>query len=167
MKQRAPGVATVVVLVLVMAASGVTAPQTTLEFWTISLQPFFTDYVNGLVAGYRRANPGVQVKWVDVQFQAVEQKLLAAIAGGVPPDVVNLNVEFTSRIAERGALVDMDAAVPAADRAKYFEGLWSSGGSKAGSYGTTWYISPPVLIYNADLFKKAGLNVLAPPVTGD
>src|SRR5256885_9525505 len=50
------------------------SPQTTLEFWTISLQPFFTDYVNGLVAGYRRANPGVQVKWVDVQFQAVEQK---------------------------------------------------------------------------------------------
>src|SRR2546425_4482734 len=120
MKQWAPGVAAVVALVLVMAVSGVTAPQTTLEFWTISLQPFFTDYVNGLVAGYRRANPGVQVKWVDVQFQAVEQKLLAAIAGGIPPDVVNLNVEFTSRIAERGALVDMDAAVPAADPAKYF-----------------------------------------------
>ena len=167
MKQWAAGVAAVVALVLVMAVSGVTAPQTTLEFWTISLQPFFTDYVNGLVAGYRRANPGVQVKWVDVQFQAVEQKLLAAIAGGVPPDVVNLNVEFTSRIAERGALVDMDAAVPAADRAKYFEGLWSSGRFKGRSYGIPWYIAPPVLIYNGELFKKAGLNVLTPPATED
>src|SRR5256885_14774390 len=63
-----------IAIVLVTAMNGVAAPQTTLEFWTISLQPFFTDYVNGLVAGYRRANPGVQVKWVDVQFQAVEQK---------------------------------------------------------------------------------------------
>src|SRR3989442_12818796 len=127
MKQWAPGVAAVVALVLVMAVSGVTAPQTTLEFWTISLQPFFTDYVNGLVAGYRRANPGVQVKWVDVQFQAVEQKLLAAIAGGVPPDVVNLNVEFTSRIAERGALVDMDAAGAGGGRGNHLLGLWGSG----------------------------------------
>lgn len=141
------------------------APQTTLEFWTISLQPFFTDYVNGLVAGYQRANPGVQVKWVDVQFQAIEQKLLAAIAGGVPPDVANLNVEFTGRVAERGALLDMDAAVPAADRAKYFEGLWASGRFKGRSYGIPWYIAPPVLIYNSELFKKAGLNPLDPPAT--
>src|SRR5437879_1179453 len=103
-----------IAIVLVTAMNGVAAPQTTLEFWTISLQPFFTDYVNGLVAGYRRANPGVQVKWVDVQFQAVEQKLLAAIAGGVPPDVVNLNVEFTSRIAARGAVVDVEPGAPAA-----------------------------------------------------
>src|SRR5256712_13479344 len=103
MKQWAAGVAAVVALVLVMAVSGVTAPQTTLEFWTISLQPFFTDYVNGLVAGYRRANPGVQVKWVAVQFQAVEQKQLSAVSGGVPPDVVNLHVEFTFRIPVAGA----------------------------------------------------------------
>src|SRR2546422_7880228 len=86
-----------ITIVLVVAASGAAAPQTTLEFWTISLQPFFTDYVNGLIAGYQRGNPGVRIKWVDVQFQAVEQKLLAAIAGGVPPDVVNLNVGVTVR----------------------------------------------------------------------
>ncbi len=151
--------------VLIMTATGLAAPQTTLEFWTISLQPFFTDYVNGLVAGYQRANPGVQIKWVDVQFQAIEQKLLAAIAGGVPPDVANLNVEFTARVAERGALLDMDAAVPAADRAKYFEGLWASGRFKGRSYGIPWYIAPPVLVYNSELFKKAGLNPLDPPAT--
>src|SRR5947209_8850337 len=154
MKQWAAGVAAVVALVLVMAVSGVTAPQTTLEFWTISLQPFFTDYVNGLVAGYQRANPGVQIKWVDVQFQAVEQKLLAAVAGGVPPDVVNLNVEFMTRIAERGALADMDVLVPAADRTSYFEGLWSWGRYRGRTYGITWYIAPPVLIYKSKLFKK-------------
>ncbi len=159
-----PGIAAAAV-VLIMAATGLGAPQTTLEFWTISLQPFFTDYVNGLTAGYQRANPGVRIKWVDVQFQAVEQKLLAAIAGGVPPDVVNLNVEFTARIAERGALLDMDAAVPAADRAKYFEGLWTSSRFRGRSYGIPWYIAPPVLIYNSELFKMAGLNARHPPAS--
>jgi putative chitobiose transport system substrate-binding protein len=158
-------VTVVVAAVLVAAESGFAAPQTTLEFWTISLQPFFTDYVHGLVAGYQRTNPGVEVKWVDVQIQAIEQKLLAAIAGGVPPDVVNLNVEFTARIAERGALVDMDTAVPAVDQARYFAGLWASGRFKARSYSVPWYIAPPVLIYNTELFTKAGLNPRDPPST--
>ena len=153
-------------IVLVMTVAGLTAPQTTtLEFWTISLQPFFTDYVNGLIADYQRANPGVQIKWVDVQFQAIEQKLLAAIAGGVPPDVVNLNVEFTVRIAEKGALLDLDGAVPAADRARYFEGLWGGTRFRGRAYGIPWYIAPPVLFFNSDLFKKAGLNTLNPPDT--
>lgn len=156
-----------IVIVLAAAGSGVAAPQTTLEFWTISLQPFFTDYVNGMINDYQRANPGVQVKWVDVQMQAIEQKLLAAIAGGVPPDVVNLNVEFTVRIAEKGALLDLDSAVPAAERAKYFEGLWAGGRFRGRSYGIPWYIAPPVLFFNSDLFKKAGLDALTPPDSED
>lgn len=167
MRSRAArGIALATAIVLVMTAAGLSAPRpTTLEFWTISLQPFFTDYVNRLIAGYQRANPGVQVKWVDVQFQAVEQKLLAAIAGGVPPDVVNLNVEFTVRIAEKGALADMDAAVPAADRARYFEGLWASTRFRGRAFGVPWYIAPPVLFYNTDLFKRAGLDTMKPPAT--
>ncbi len=145
-----------------LAAAG---PQVPLEFWTISLQPFFTDYINGLTAAYGRAHPGVKINWVDVQLQAVEQKLLAAIAGGVAPDVVNLNVEFTVRIAEKNALIDLDGAVPSDERAKYFEGLWTSSRFKGRTFGVPWYIAPPVLIYNVEIFKKAGLNPLDPPST--
>lgn len=154
-----------VALVALMTASVPAAPRTTLEFWTISLQPFFTDYVNRMVAAYENANPAVDVKWVDVQFQAIEQKLLAAIAGGVAPDVVNLNAEFTVRMAERGALLDMDGAVPAAGRATYFEGLWTSSRYRGRTYGIPWYIAPPVLLYNTDLYKKAGLDPLRAPDT--
>lgn len=154
-----------VAALVTLAGAVPAAPRTTLEFWTISLQPFFTAYMDGLIARYERANPGVDVRWVDVQFQAVEQKLLAAVAGGVPPDVVNLNVEFTVHIAERGALLDMDAAVSAGQRAAYFEGLWTSSRFRGRSYGIPWYIAPPVLIYNTELFQKAGLNPATPPAS--
>lgn len=155
----------VAALVLAITPFGIAAPRTTLEFWTISLQPFFTNYVNGITREYQRANPGVQIKWVDVQMQAIEQKLLAAIAGGVAPDVVNLNVEFTVRIAEKGALLDLDAAVPAAERAKYFDGLWAGGRYRGRAYGIPWYIAPPVLFFNTDLFQKAGLDTTKPPAS--
>ncbi|HXF82418.1 MAG TPA: sugar ABC transporter substrate-binding protein [bacterium] len=162
--RAARAVVVAVTAVGVLAAGGLSAPQpATLEFWTISLQPFFTAYVNRLIADYERAAPGVKIKWVDVQFQAIEQKLLAAIAGGVSPDVVNLNVEFAVRIAEKGALLDLDAAVPAADRARYFEGLWASTRFRGRASGLPWYIAPPVLFYNSEIFKRAGLDPLRPP----
>ena len=101
-----------VLLALVLAASLAVggcarAPKgpVTIEFWTISLRPLFDDYMNGLITEYERTHPGVKINWVDVQFQALEQKLLSAIAGGVAPDVVNLNTEMTVRLAMKKALV--------------------------------------------------------------
>lgn len=158
--------ALVAVFLLAMAgAPGFGATPVTLEFWTISLQPFFTAYINSLIADYEKANPGVKIHWVDIQFQAMEQKLLAAIAGGVAPDVVNLNIEFTTRIAEKGALADLDALITSTERQKYFEGFWASSRFRGHSYGIPWYVAPAVVVYNVDLFRKAGLNPQTPPAT--
>ncbi|MDR7522970.1 MAG: sugar ABC transporter substrate-binding protein [Armatimonadota bacterium] len=156
----------VTLLVLPLAPGrGIGAPSISIEFWTISLQPFFTDYINGMVAAYERAHPGVRIRWVDVQFGAIEQKLLAALAGGVAPDVVNLNTEMTVRLAERSALVDMDAAVPAAARGRYFDGLWRSTQVRGRTYGIPWYVVPNVIAYNTALYRRAGLNPSQPPQT--
>ena len=157
----------VAVLLLLSFTPAAAAPEVTLEFWTISLQPFFTDYVHGMVAAYERGHPGVKIRWVDVQFAAIEQKLLASLAGRVAPDVVNLNTEMAIRMAEQGVLVDMDTAVPAAERRRYFDGLWASARLRGRTYGIPWYVAPNVLAYNADLYKKAGLNPLDPPATED
>jgi putative chitobiose transport system substrate-binding protein len=154
-------------VLLAAGGGGTAAPSVSLEFWTISLQPFFNDYVNNLIAAYQQANPGVRVRWVDVQFQAVEQRLLAALAGGVAPDVVNLNTEMTVRLAQRNALVDMDAAVPAPARGRYFEGLWRSTQVGGRTYGIPWYVTPSVVAYNAAIYRRAGLNPGEPPKTED
>lgn len=155
----------VVARALTFAPGGHAAPATALEFWTISLQPFFTGYVNGVIEAYERAHPGVKIRWVDVQFGAIEQKLLAALAGGVAPDVVNLNTEMTIRLAERNALVDLDAAVAADARARYFEGMWRSTQYRGRSYGIPWYVAPNVIAYNAAIYRRAGLNPNDPPTT--
>src|SRR5579884_2576248 len=155
------------IALLVGAGAAAAAPQTSIEFWTISLQPFFTAYVQRLIDTYERAHPGVRVRWIDVQPQAIDQKLLAAIAGGVAPDVVNLNTEGTIRMAEVHALVDMDAAVPAAARGRYFPNIWASTRLDGRAYGIPWYVVPDVLAYNRALFRRAGLDPARPPATED
>ncbi len=156
-----------VLLLLMILSTATAAPEVTLEFWTISLQPFFTEYTTGMVSTYLRSHPGVRIRWVDVQFAAVEQKFLASLAGGVVPDVVNLNTEMVLRFAEQGVLVDMDTAVPAEIRQRYFEGLWASARYRGRNYGLPWYVAPNVLAYNAGLYRKAGLDPLDPPTTED
>ncbi len=138
-----------------------------LEFWTISLQPDSTAYLHGVIGRYEHAHPGVRVRWIDLQMQALEQKLLAAIAGGVPPDVVNLNTEITVRMAQAHALVDMDAAVPLSARARYFPNIWASLRIEGRAYGLPWYVEPDVLAYNQTLFRRAGLDPSHPPASMD
>jgi len=154
-----------VLVLLLSSGAWASPPRARIEFWTISLQPFFTGYVQGLIAGYERAHPDVQIRWIDVPPQTIEQKLLAAIAGGVGPEVVNLNTEGTLRMAEARALVDMDGAVPPAARGRYFPNIWSSTRSGGAAYGIPWYVVPNVLAYNRALFRRAGLDPARPPAS--
>jgi putative chitobiose transport system substrate-binding protein len=159
---------TAAIVALLAGAGAVSAaPRVPLEFWTISLQPLGTASIEGMIARYEAVHPGVQVRWIDIQLQALAEKLLAAIAGGIPPDVVNLNTETTIRMAQARALVDMDAAVPASVRARYFPNIWASLRVGGRAYGVPWYVEPDVLAYNRDLFRRAGLNPAHPPATMD
>ena len=129
-----------------------------IEFWTMQLQPTFTDYMNGVIADYEKENPNVKIKWVDIPWDDMEKKILSAVASNTAPDVVNLNTQFASQLAELDALVDMDEAVPAEIREKYFEGIWNSNSFGGKVFGIPWYLSSQVAMYNKDIFKEAGLS---------
>lgn len=140
---------------------------TTLKFWTISLKPTFDDYVNGMIATYEEANPGVTIEWVDIPGDQIEQQLLTAIAGGDVPDVVNLNTDLTLQVSATNPdiLVNTTEAVPSEVREQYFEGLWNSTTYGEATYGIPWYATVRVVLYNKQIFEEAG--VTEPPQTYD
>lgn len=139
----------------------------TLEFWTISLSPNFDDYINGRVKKFEEANPGVTVKWTDLPYDAMEQKLLASIAGGNAPDVVNLNTGMTMTLAGKNALVDMNAEATEEQRSIYFENLYNSAKLGDSVYAFPWYYGLNAFMYNKELYEKAGLDPNKPPTTWD
>jgi len=136
-----------------------------LEFWTISLHPTYDDYIQDLVKGFEATHPQVKLEWVDVPIDVVMQKLMASIAGGVPPDLVNLNSTYAMVLAQNNALVNMDQEVSAADRERYFPGLWRAAYYEGSNYAIPWYVSTPVLMYNRDIFRRAGLADRPAPST--
>lgn len=136
-----------------------------IEFWTISLQPAYNDYINGLIDEFQKENPHVVIEWVDVPINVMRQKLMAAIAGGVPPDVVNLNSELAQVMAQNKALASMDRMVQQEDKDLYFEGLWNAAVYQGENYAIPWYVTTRIVIYNREIFEKAGIDPNSPPRT--
>lgn len=134
------------------------ADPVTVEFWTISLQPTFTDFFNGLIADYQTANSNVTVKWVDLPYDSIQQKLITSSAGGASPDVVNLNTQMALSLAGKGALVDLNKEATEEQRSIYLESLYNSAKIGDSVYAFPWYASPSIMVYNKALFEQAGLT---------
>lgn len=145
------------------AVNSQTQNSTALEFWTMQLQPQFTEYFNQTIANFEKENPTVKVRWVDVPWSAMESKILGAVSAKTAPDVVNLNPDFASLLAGRSAWLDLDARIPEQVRSTYLPNIWKSGVLDGKSFGIPWYLTTGVTIYNTDLLKKAG--IAKPPTT--
>ena len=107
---------------------------------------------------------------VESQFQGAYadliQKLLAGLAAGTVPDVVLLDSPFVVLFAKDGVLVPLDDLV-AKDRsgfklADYIPGLLQDGYYDKKLYAVPFMRSTPLLYYNAEMFKEAGLPDRAP-----
>jgi putative chitobiose transport system substrate-binding protein len=130
----------------------------TIEFWTMQLQPQFTDYFKKLIANFESQNQGIKINWIDVPWAAMENKILTAVSAKTPPDVVNLNPGFASQLAGRNAWLDLDAKVSKDVRSSYLPNIWESSTLNGKSFGIPWYLTTRLTIYNTDLLKQAGIN---------
>ena len=122
-----------------------------------------------LIAEFEAANPNIKVEGVGVSSSDLTSRVQADVAAGRIPDVVQMvfsDLEFTVDNLGAAGLEDI---VPAEELKAHFEGM-SPNGLKLGvlngkNYGLAYTFSTPVLFYNADLFRQAGLDSENPPKT--
>lgn len=139
-----------------------------LEFWTMQLQPEFTDYFQNLITEFETTRPELTVRWVDVPWNAMESKILTAVSAGTAPDVVNLNPSFASQLASRQAWLDLTPLMDPSLRDRYLPKIWNASTIQASdgttqSFGIPWYLTSRIAIYNPDVLQAAG--VASPPKT--
>ena len=137
------------------AAEGETAE---LQFWTISLQPKFTDFFNDLIKDYEKAHKNITIKWTDLPIATIQQKLITSAAGGTSPDVVNLNTPMALTMGGKKALVDLNSNASKEQREIYIPSLYDAAKSGDAVYAFPWYASPRIMAYSKTLFQKAGIT---------
>lgn len=133
----------------------VQSDKTEVVFWTLQMSNF-SDYINGIISEYETTHPNIKIKWIDVPFSEGEKRTLASILSNNPPDLVNLNPDFSSILAQKGAL----EYIPEEKLTEFNKDIVDSLKYNGKLFAIPWYATSAVTIYNKSLFKKSGLKQL-------
>lgn len=127
--------------------------RTEVVVWTLQMGSF-SDYMNGIIKEYEAQNPNIKIKWIDVPFSEGEKRTLASILSNNPPDLVNLNPDFSAILAQKGALEEIQE-----DKLSEFnQDVVTSLKYNGKLYAIPWYATSAVTIYNKNLFNKSGIS---------
>lgn len=123
-------------------------------FWTLQMNDF-APYINGVIKDFETENPNIKIKWVDVPFSEGEKRTLASVLSDNPPDLVNLNPDFSSTLAHKGALYEISQSKTLQFNQEILNSLKTNGKI----YSIPWYATSAITIYNKVLINKAGIQV--------
>ncbi len=120
-----------------------------------------------LIPAFEAAHPGVHVKYVDIPYDSLLQKLTTSAAGGELPDLVRADLGWVPQFAKLGVLVPLSDAM---SDFKTFADATYPGSLSTNLYGGKYWGLPldtntRVLVTSQAALDKAGLT--APPKTFD
>lgn len=144
-----------------------TQAQTTLTFWHSFGD---NDAMTTLLQRFNESHADVQVKGVDVgDYSEMVTRLQAAVVSRRVPDVVQLEITRYGIFADRGVLLPLDnlTSRPDFNVADLIPGIWEAAQYQGTPYVIPFNNSVPVMYYNKDLFREAGLDPETPPATWD
>lgn len=118
-------------------------------FWTLQMSDF-APYMNKVIKEFEAQNPQIKIKWVDVPFSEGEKRTLASVLSDNPPDLINLNPDFSALLAQRGALYEINDEYASQFNKEIINSLKYNGKL----YSLPWYATSAVTIYNKELLEN-------------
>lgn len=157
-------------LLLMVSAAAAQDEQITIEYWNINTETFGGPQVTALIESFNAANPNITVEarafanYVDV-VQTVE----ASIAGGNPPDVVQIAYPYLNYIGNNLPFVPVSQMAEQFGSDEYLaqfpQNILDIPVVNGEMIGMAYSLSNPLVYYNADLMAEAGLDPDNPPRT--
>lgn len=160
-------VAALLTVVAVLMA-GVQA-QTVISFARLSSQAH-NAYLDPIIAAFEAANPDIKVENVESAgdgYEGLAQTALLGLASGNPPDLVQVGFTLLPTLVASGGPIALDALMEASgfDPSSLKPGMLQLGQLGGSNYIMPIGISTPIMYYNLDLFRAAGLDPESPPTT--
>ncbi len=118
-------------------------------FWTLQMSDFST-YIKNVISDFEKQNPTIKIKWIDVPFSEGEKRTLASVLSDNPPDLVNLNPDFSATLAQKQALWE----IPSDSTVQFNKEILNSLKVNGKLYSIPWYATSAVTIYNKNLITR-------------
>ena len=144
----------IIIITIILIITGIffifKKPNTNDEvvFWTLQMSDF-APYINGVISDFEKENPDIKIKWVDVPFSEGEKRTLASVLSDNPPDLVNLNPDFSATLAHKGALWKIQKS----ELSQFNEEILKSLETDGKMFSIPWYATSAITIYNKDLMS--------------
>jgi len=118
--------------------------------------------VEKILRPFLAKHPGVEIEVVPLDWGSAWQKITAAAAANVAPDVCQLGSTWVGAIAGMGALEDVSDKVAELGGSKSFvPSAWSTSGLENSDaiVAIPWIVDVRAMYYRTDVFEKLGLTV--------
>lgn len=146
---------------IIVTATPVSQEPVTITYFTFSAAPDHLEDLDDMIAVFEAENPLINIEVETAAWGDYFTLLQTKIAGGVAPDVFELNYENFVSFASKGVLRDLTAL--AATDESYDADIFYPRAMNAFNYGGMQLglpetFSTVVLFYNQDLFDAAGVG---------
>jgi arabinogalactan oligomer/maltooligosaccharide transport system substrate-binding protein len=131
----------------------------TITWWDTSNATNEAPTYKALVKEFEAANKDIKVKYVNVPFDQAQNKFDTAAGSKGAPDILRSEVGWTPAFAKKGFFLPLDGTEALADQAKFKSNLLEQAKYEGKTYGVPFTTDTLALVYNKELFAKAGVDV--------
>ena len=142
----------IILSAIFLTGCGMKDTNKNVTFWTLQMGDF-APYIQEIITSYENSHPDIKIKWIDVPFSEGEKRTLAAVMTDCPPDLINLNPDFSAILAQKGTLEEIQPSKLESFTPEVVEALKHNGKI----YSIPWYATSAITIYNKELLKQAGI----------
>ena len=121
--------------------------------------------VEGIIADFESANPGINVNAVPVGFSDILNQLTVMYNSGDAPDLAQAAGPNITMLALMGALASADKVFPKDFQNDLVKSAYDLTMVEGTHYGIPWAPGPDGLWFHKDLMRQAGLDPNKPPET--
>lgn len=157
-----------ILMLLVTLLTGATAQSEKVEitFWHV-YGGVLGEQMDALVEQFNAENPTIKVNAQRVATSYAEhlERQLVALAGGVAPNVAQVDQFFIGRLAQTNSVVPIGDVLSQEEIQKVFAPFWETARYEGKIISMPLSASNIILYYNMDAFQENGLDPDRPPQT--
>ncbi|MEU0739179.1 extracellular solute-binding protein [Streptomyces sp. NPDC006134] len=131
----------------------------TITWWDTSNATNEAPTYKALVEEFEAAHKDIKVDYVNVPFDQAQNKFDTAAGSKGAPDVLRSEVGWTPAFAKKGFFTPLDGTEALAEQDKFQPSLIEQAKYEGKTYGVPLVTDTLALVYNKELFAKAGVEV--------
>jgi multiple sugar transport system substrate-binding protein len=133
--------------------------KVTLRFQSLAFQGPTVAASKKIVDDWNKANPNIQVQYVQGSWDSVHDQLVTQFQGGTAPDIIHDESADISQFAHQGYLADLTAYLSSETKSSVSDGIWKTVTVDGKIVAAPTLLQSYVVFANTKLLRKAGISM--------